>query len=195
MVIFSEAKGMSSPPDGFCYFPNFLDLGEGLELSKRLGELPFEHPVARGRRLRRGHAQFGHAYVTARRRLVPAPPMPEFLTALIARALPLCPPGTRFDQCIVTEYPAGAGIGWHTDAPHFGGCIMGVSLGAEARLLFRENGQEKPCYRLSVAPGSLYLLGGPARWEYQHKVAPVKATRYSLTFRYVYVGAGAGSHT
>jgi alkylated DNA repair dioxygenase AlkB len=62
---------------------------------------------------------------------------------------------------------------------------MAVSLGAEARLQFRPNGSEEVSGEVRTAPGSLYVLRGPARWEYQHQVVAVKAVRYSLTFRHV----------
>lgn len=63
---------------------------------------------------------------------------------------------------------------------------MAVSLGAgDARLQFRSNGSKDVSYELRVSPGSLYVMQGPARWDHQHQVTPVKAPRYSLTFRQV----------
>jgi alkylated DNA repair dioxygenase AlkB len=37
--------------------------------------------------------------------------------------------------------------------------------------------------KLVVEPRSIYLLRGPARWAWQHSVAPAKSLRYSITFR------------
>jgi alkylated DNA repair dioxygenase AlkB len=34
-----------------------------------------------------------------------------------------------------------------------------------------------------VPPRSVYLLRGPARWSWQHGVAPTKQLRYSITLR------------
>jgi hypothetical protein len=34
-----------------------------------------------------------------------------------------------------------------------------------------------------VAPRSIYLLRGAARWGWQHSVAPTKVLRYSITLR------------
>ena len=138
----------------------------------------------RGQRLKRCYAQFGYAYVSTGRKLGFAAPMPEFLAGIIEKGILYCPESTRFNQCIVTLYPRGAGIGWHTDAQRFGECVMAISLSAEGRLQFRPT-DSKPTYELKVAPGSLYVMRGPARWHYQHQVVPVKAVRYSLTFRYV----------
>ena len=137
---------MGKAPEGFLYVPEFLSGQEQQALLRRLRGLDYFHDSFRGRRLKRGYAQFGHAYVSTGRTLRSAPPLPDFLAGLIAKARPHCPPGTGFNQCIVTRYPEGSGIGWHTDAPRFGECIMAISLGAEAQLQLRPNGSEDPTY-------------------------------------------------
>ena len=134
---------------------------------------------------RRGYAQFGFAYVTSGRKLVRAAPMPEFLRELAERGRASCAAGSaRFDPCIVTRYPAGAGIGWHTDAPCFGDWVMALSLGRAADRLLRANGSEVVVHRQTVAPGSLYCLHGAARWDYQHAVEAVAGERFSVTYRH-----------
>src|SRR6202012_5918147 len=37
--------------------------------------------------------------------------------------------------------------------------------------------------KLRAAPRSLYALRGPARWAWQHSVAPVDELRWSITLR------------
>jgi hypothetical protein len=37
--------------------------------------------------------------------------------------------------------------------------------------------------KLRAAPRSIYALRGPARWGWQHSVAPVEALRWSITWR------------
>jgi alkylated DNA repair dioxygenase AlkB len=37
--------------------------------------------------------------------------------------------------------------------------------------------------RLTLAPRSIYLLRGAARWEWQHSVAATRQLRYSITLR------------
>lgn len=176
-----------TPPEGFSYRPGFLAADEQQELGRLVRALEYTRDTVRGKPLKRGYAQFGHAYVTTGRRLDHAPPIPDFLTAVAARGLAHCPPGTAFDQCIVTHYPDGAGIGWHPDAPCFGDCIMAVSLGHTARLQFAPTGSETARCEIPVDPGSLYVMRGPARWDFQHQVVKVKAERYSITFRSVRV--------
>jgi alkylated DNA repair dioxygenase AlkB len=46
----------------------------------------------------------------------------------------------------------------------------------------------QPVLRLLVAPRSLYLITGEARWGWQHSVAPTHALRYSITFRTLRTG-------
>jgi alkylated DNA repair dioxygenase AlkB len=175
-----------SPPTGFHYDPQFLTAQEARDLTAQVEALDYRHDSFRGQRLRRAYAQFGYAYVSTGRKLVAAAPMPDFLEPVLERLLRLCPPGTpRFNQCIITRYPPGSGIGWHTDAPCFGECIAAVSLGAGGELAFRPNGTEAATHRLNAAPGSAYVMCGSARWEHQHQVEPVDETRYSLTFRHV----------
>jgi alkylated DNA repair protein (DNA oxidative demethylase) len=176
---------METAPEGFVYIPDFLSEAEQAILLRELRTMNYQHDIFRGQRLKRSYAQFGYAYVSTGRKLEATAPMPECLQAVIRKAQAHCPDGVVFNQCIVTHYPPGSGIGWHTDAPRFGECIVGVSLGSEARFQLRPNGTEEASYEIRAAPGSMYLLRGPARWEYQHQVVPVRTERYSLTFRHV----------
>ncbi len=176
---------MEAAPQGFLYVADFLSSEEQAGLLRELQALEFQHDRFRGQRLKRGYAQFGYAYVSTGRKLETTTAMPVFLKAVIEKARPFCPGEPEFNQCIVTHYPEGSGIGWHTDAPRFGECVVGVSLGAEARLQFRRNGTEEASYEVRAKPGSLYLMRGAVRWDYQHQVVPVKTERFSLTFRYV----------
>ena len=172
-------------PDGFAYIPNFLTPGDQQMLLGQLRGLAFGHDTFRGQQLKRSYAQFGYAYGSTGRKLNQAPPLPSFLTSLAEKALSSCPESTVFDQCIITRYPASAGIGWHTDALQFGNCIIGISLNGSARLQFRQNGTTIIAHELLAEEGSLYIMHGPVRWEYQHQIVPVKNERYSLTFRSV----------
>jgi DNA oxidative demethylase len=176
---------MMGAPDGFVYVAKFLSDAEQGSLLREVRVLTYTHDRFRGQTMKRGWAQFGYEYVSIGQKLTPAPPMPAFLQAVIEQARSYYPNGVEFAQCIVTHYPAGAGIGWHTDAPRFGDCILGVSLTAAARLQFRPNKSQAVCFETTAAPGSLYVLQGISRWNYQHQIVPVKAERYSLTFRSV----------
>lgn len=174
------------PHEGFIYVPGFLTPPEHAVLLERLRALRYDHDVFRGQRLKRGWAQFGFQYQSTGRRLVEAPPLPPFLTRLVETGSTLCSDHVEpFNQCIVTHYRTGAGIGWHTDAPRFGEVIMGISLGAPGRMQFRVGRSGRACCEIVLAPGSLYAIHGPVRWQYQHRVVPVTQDRWSLTFRHV----------
>jgi len=176
---------MGTAPEGLIYVADFLSAEEHAALLRELLVLEYNHDVFRGQRLKRGYAQFGYAYVSTGRKLERAAEIPAFLQAAIEKAQALHQGCKAFNQCIVTRYPPNSGIGWHTDAPRFGECVAGVSLGGKARFQFRPNGTERVSYEVQAAPGSKYLMRGPARWQYQHQVVPVKGERFSLTFRHV----------
>ena len=38
-------------------------------------------------------------------------------------------------------------------------------------------------FALDLAPRSIYVLAGDARWQWQHAISPTKTLRYSITFR------------
>lgn len=170
-------------PEGFSYYDPFLTSDEHASVLGAISALRFSHDTFRGQQLKRSYAQFGYAYASTGRKLAPAAPFPRFITDLVARAQSRCPTNTGFNQCIITHYPPSAGIGWHTDAPVFGEVIIAISILGSARLQFRKH--SAPTAELVVAPGTLYVMTGPARFEYQHQIVPVKTQRYSLTLRHV----------
>jgi alkylated DNA repair dioxygenase AlkB len=170
--------------EGLRYIPDFLGEAAQRSLLARLEATPeeaWERVHFRGNVARRRKLSFGVNYQPDSREIRPAAPMPDFLrelrdAATEAVGLPAAP----FEQASVQWYPPGAGIGAHKDAPMFGPEVVGVSLGAEGRLIFKR-GPDKE--ELRLAPGSLILLSGPARSQWTHEMPPVKATRYSIYFR------------
>jgi alkylated DNA repair protein (DNA oxidative demethylase) len=176
---------MIGQPDGFIYKPNFLTFSQQVALLQKLRGLHYEHDVFHGRLMKRGWAQFGHSYVSAKRKVTPAPAMPTYLQTILQNARVYYPDDLTFTQCIVTKYVPSAGIGWHSDAAVFGSYILGLSLASEARLQFRPKKTQKATFEVKVAPGSLYVMHGSARYDYDHRIVPVKTERFSLTFRYL----------
>ena len=173
--------------EGLSYIPSFLDVDEQQTLLTQLEQLSYYHDSFLGKQLKRKYAQFGFQYGSTGRTLTPAASFPPFLQQLENKVRSACGSNPQpFTQCIVTRYDAGSGIGWHTDAPSFGDCICGVSLGAPGRLQLRTWKTAPVEFELAVHSGSLYCMRGVVRWKYQHRAQPVKATRYSLTFRTVH---------
>jgi alkylated DNA repair dioxygenase AlkB len=171
-------------PQGFAYHPAVLDEAEEVELVSRLEGLDFSPVTMRGTVARRRAKHFGWVYGYESWRITPGPPIPDFLGAVRRRAAILA--GVTPDalvEVLVNAYPAGAGIGWHRDAPQFG-VVIGVSLLGECRLRFqRGRGPARQTRAVTIAPRSAYVLNGDARYAWQHSVPPTKTLRYSVTFR------------
>src|SRR5262245_55667628 len=108
-------------PPGFVYRPDFLDQAEERELAERLRALEFADVRMRGVVARRRTAHFGWLYGYETARIQPGPPIPDFLLPLRERVGELAGVAPdAFVEILVNEYPPGAGIGWHRDAPMFG---------------------------------------------------------------------------
>jgi DNA oxidative demethylase len=176
---------MTGQPEGFEYIEKFLSFPQQIQVLTELRGLHYEPEMFRGQLMKREWAQFGYSYKAAARNVTPAPAMPAYLQAILQNASAYYPDDLTFSQCIVTKYPPGAGIGWHSDAAVFGDYILGISFASEARLQFRPKKTQKATFEVSVAPGSLYVMHGSARYAYDHRIVPVKTERYSLTFRYL----------
>ena len=147
--------------------------------------LDYREVVMHGRAARRTVRHFGLDYDYQSRDAVPCDPLPEELEFLRARCAELAErEPEELVQILVTRYPAGAGIGWHLDAPMFGR-IAGVSLGAPCRMRFqrRTKEDERLVEEIALAPRSAYLLSGSARWAWQHSIPATEDLRYSITFR------------
>jgi len=138
------------------------------------------HGVVAKRRVR----HFGWSYTYDSARIGPGPEIPEFLLPVRARLAGFASVAPDdLAEALVTEYPAGAGIGWHRDAPAFG-IVAAVSLGSSCRMRFRrgkvgawETAEE------TLAPRSAYAITGEARSGWQHGIPPAANKRWSVTFR------------
>jgi alkylated DNA repair dioxygenase AlkB len=171
-------------PEGFRYQPDFLTAAEEHDLVERFADLPFKEFEFRGYRGKRRVLSFGWQYDFNRMELLRTEDMPAFLLSLRERAA--CFAGleaSEFQHVLLTEYAAGAGIGWHKDKPMFAE-VVGISLGSPCVFRFRRKAGSK-WERASVVtePRSAYLLQGPSRTEWEHSIPDVNSLRYSITFR------------
>jgi alkylated DNA repair dioxygenase AlkB len=175
-------------PDGLIYSSEFISRDEEGELVTAIQNLPFGEIKMHGVVAKRRAVHFGRSYRYESAELGEAQPLPEFLLPLRERiaAFTGCTP-VEFAEVLVTEYPAGAGIGWHRDAPAFD-FVVGISLLSECTMKFRPWPPErasKPAkpVSLSLEPRSVYVLRGPVRTQWQHHIPPANRLRYSITFR------------
>jgi alkylated DNA repair dioxygenase AlkB len=86
-------------------------------------------------------------------------------------------------QALLIRYDPGARIGWHRKRPVFEH-VVGISLGAPPTMRFRRRrpgGFDRASAFL--APRSIYYLAGEARHEWEHSIAEMEVTRWSITFR------------
>ena len=161
-----------------------------------IAALDFSQVVMRGAVARRRTVHYGWTYGYYSRRTEPGPPLPDFLVPVSDNAAAWA--GTDaadFVEALVTEYPAGATIGWHRDAPMFGDIIAGISLVTSSRMKFRPYvspkdvpGLARPrrtTHEIELAPRSGYLISGVSRRDFEHSIPAVAALRYSITFRTV----------
>jgi alkylated DNA repair dioxygenase AlkB len=175
-------------PEGFRYRRELIGLAEERALLARVRELPFRNFEFHGHLGKRRVVSFGWHYDFAGGQLRKAEDIPEFLLAfrpVIAAFAGL--EVEAFEHVLVTEYGAGAGIGWHRDKAVFGE-VVGLSLLAPCLFRMRRAVSRKKWERINmvVEPRSAYLLSGAARNEWEHSIPPVEALRYSVTFRHLY---------
>ena len=172
------------PPNGFRYFPETVSTAEESSLVEHVRALAFSPVEMRGQVARRRTAHFGWVYGYESWRITPGPPLPDFLLPVRARVATLAAvEPAALAEVLVTEYPAGAAIGWHRDAPQFG-VVVGVSLLSACRMRFqRGRGATRETAAVMLEPRSAYVLTGEARQHWQHSIPPLRAPRYSVTFR------------
>ena len=180
-------------PDGFQYREDFITAAGERGMLDAIATLQFSQVVMRGAVARRRTAHFGWTYGYYARRSEPGPPLPEFLLAVRARSAAWAGIGAElFVEALVTEYPPGATIGWHRDAPVFGDIVVGLSLRTACRMKFRPyispsairtDAPRRATHEIDLAPRSGYLLAGAARRDFEHSIPAVASTRYSITFR------------
>ena len=172
-------------PEGLIYVPGFLTEGEEGALLEQVRAAAFEEIRMHGQVARRRTAHFGWLYGYESWKVEPGPPIPDYLLPLRARCAELMGESPEhLVEALVSEYPPGATIGWHRDAPMFGPTVVGVSLLSACRMRFQRGKEaERRTYALELAPRSAYVLAGEARSLWQHSIPAVKAPRYSVTFR------------
>jgi alkylated DNA repair dioxygenase AlkB len=178
-------------PSGFLYRNNFITSEEEAQLARQIARVEFSTFEMRGVAARRRVAFFGRSYDAGGGT---TPPLPAFLVPLRARVAAwaeLDP--DEFVMALINEYPPGAPIGWHRDAPQYG-IVAGVSLLSSCRMKFRP--YARPSGRAST-PGarriatheitlerrSAYLMTGESRNAFEHHIPAVSTLRYSITFR------------
>lgn len=169
-------------PEGFAYQPDFLTEGEHTELLRAIKREEFQAFDFHRYTAKRRTVEYGLEYDFGIQRTSATKPFPEFLLTVRERAAAFA--GVSPESLVegmILEYPPGAPIGWHRDAPQFG-TIIGISLLSAARMRLRPYRREGKIVSVTLEPRSIYVLLGAARWQWQHSIPAGETMRYSVPF-------------
>jgi alkylated DNA repair dioxygenase AlkB len=171
-------------PEGFVYQPDVITSAEETTLLENFKELPFREFEFHGYLGKRRVVSFGWRYNFDESKLQKSNDIPGFLLPVRERAAVFAGlKPTDLQHILVTEYSAGAAIGWHRDKAVFGD-VIGISLLSSCIFrLRRKNGSRWDRVSVTAEPRSAYLMRGPSRTVWEHSIPPVDALRYSITFR------------
>ncbi|MFM9923736.1 alpha-ketoglutarate-dependent dioxygenase AlkB [Variovorax sp. H27-G14] len=190
--LFGEVAGTGEGPvaaiEGLRYDNDFLSRDEEAELLRIVQGLPLKEMRYKEYTARRRGIGFGGSYDFDTHRLKPGAPLPDMLHPLRDKAAAWAgiAPGD-LTHALIAEYRPGTPLGWHRDVPDFED-IVGVSLQGDAVMQFRPyvpgaSASRPSALEFLVEPRSIYVLRGPARWDWQHAIAPTETLRYSITLR------------
>lgn len=170
-------------PEGFRYQPDFLSADEERDLLGHIRALQFGDVRMHGVVARRRVVQYGRNYSFDSSRVTAGAEIAAFLRPLRARVADLAGRmPEEFSEVLITEYPPGAPIGWHRDAPPFD-IVAGVSLLSACRFRLRRYDRTGGVISLEIEPRSIYVMAGTARTAWEHHIPPTPALRYSITMR------------
>lgn len=169
---------------GLRYAENVISKSEEEALIRHLETLdltPFRFHAWTGNRKTKS---FGWRYDFEDASFAPAAPMPEWLDCVRKCAAAFAElKAEDLVHVLVARYDPGAGIGWHRDRDVFES-VVGISLASPAILRFRQRlGTGFRRANLPLAERSAYLLTGPSRWDWEHRIIPGESLRFSITFR------------
>lgn len=182
-------------PGGFQYRENFITADEESKLATAIAQVEFSTFEMRGVVARRRVAFFGKSYDAGNSS---TPSIPAFLLPLrdsLAKWAERDP--REFAMALINEYPPGAPIGWHRDAPQYD-IVAGVSLLSSCRMKFRpyvtpgarqtSGSRRTATHEIQLEQRSAYLMTGVSRNAYEHHIPAVSTLRYSITFRTLRTG-------
>jgi alkylated DNA repair protein (DNA oxidative demethylase) len=161
----SGARGaLIEQPAGLVYRPDVAEPAQEAMLRGILEELDFRDTM-RGQTARRTVRLHGFDYDYESGHLQPGDALPAELGWLRECCAEFAGvDSSELVQALVSRYPAGAGIGWHRDAPMFGSKVIGISLLSPCRMRFqRRTGDRRQVYALELERRSGNVLAGSAR--------------------------------
>jgi alkylated DNA repair dioxygenase AlkB len=174
-------------PPGFELSFDFITRDEERFLCERIRQTELHTFMFHGFEAKRRVASFGHDYSFDQRKLAqgrPVPPEFGFLTERIALKLGIA--ASELEELLITEYPVGAVINWHRDAPPFD-IITGVSLASDCTFRLRPYDKsirgKGSTISVPLPRRSLYIMQGESREQWEHSIPALRQVRYSVTVR------------
>mmetsp|Transcript_20397 Transcript_20397/g.33649 ORF Transcript_20397/g.33649 Transcript_20397/m.33649 type:complete len:209 (+) Transcript_20397:209-835(+) len=187
-----ETDSTVTAPEGFRLLHNVVGDGIWEKLEEWLSTdcVPWQNE---GEKMQhRNVAQFGCRYnyetdeLDMKEKVIP---IPEIIKETLLDVELSTLEGVEFTQCIINDYKTGdIVIPWHKDHPSFGPTILVYTFCDERVLDFRRKCTEfdntsYEYYSAFPKHGSMYILQGAARYEWEHCVPQGKGRRISFTFR------------
>jgi alkylated DNA repair dioxygenase AlkB len=169
---------------GLAFRPDLITREVETELIARIDAIdltPFRFQGWLGKRVT---ASFGWSYDFDNASFGPTEPIPDWLLPIRDSAAAFAGLAPQdLVQVLLTRYDPGAGIGWHRDRPVFEH-VVGISLGVTATMRFRRrNAGGFDRANVPLPPRSAYNLSGEVRYDWEHSITEMDATRWSITFR------------
>jgi len=177
--------------EGLSYYDNVISEELENELMQYLNEAKWKHVSGTGSR---EVIQLGYDYDYRSQKVTKGDDIPDVIEKLKS----LIPDGEKYNQCIINKYLPGQGISAHIDSKNFGDTIVCFTIGSTATMVFAPTKEinEKYSIPILVKPNSVYIMTGPARYQWTHEMTTNKTdkidgkitkrkTRISLTFRTV----------
>src|SRR3954467_6107744 len=107
-------------PEGFAYFPDFITREEEIRLYNEIQQVELHTFIFQGFEAKRKVASFGFDYSFDKRSLAKGEPIPAAFLPLVQKVAPkLNVKDSDIAELLVIEYPLGAVMNWHRDAPPF----------------------------------------------------------------------------
>ncbi|BFZ63943.1 hypothetical protein YB2330_005080 [Saitoella coloradoensis] len=78
--------------------------------------------------------------------------------------------GREMEAGIIQKYEIGQGIGWHVDLDRFTDGVAILSLLSATTLSFRHVKDRARRWNVKLEPGSVVLISGEARYEWEHSI-------------------------
>jgi DNA oxidative demethylase len=183
---FADVTDVVRALPGLRYYEEAIPKEQQDQLLRFIKHLEYQPYVMRGQSSRRGIVRFGHDYGPVGGSHHQVQPLPTELIRLRNVCAEIAGlEAEQFIASVVTRYPVGATIGWHSDMTIFGPVVFGISLNSACLFKLRPKENRQKIFRMTLEPGSLYVMEGRIRSDWEHSIPPVKELRYSITFRTV----------